>query len=363
MSIGLAVLIIACPCALGLATPTALLAAAGRGAQLGIFVKGQSALESARAIDTVVFDKTGTVTTGQLVVSHVWIADGFRRCEVLRLAGAVERAAEHVVARSIDAFVSAEMPYSSTVDGFIATPGLGAQGMVEDRQIVVGSRRWMEQAGIALPADLDHTRARWEGSGGTTVIVAVDAVVAGAFGLVDSVRESAGPAIAGLRALGLRTILLTGDGRSAGEAVAIRIGIDEVITDVLPVDKADVIARLRADGRVVAMVGDGVNDAPALARADLGLALVTGTDIAIGAADIIVVRDDLRAVPTAILLARRTLTTIRGNLVWAFGYNLAALPVAAAGLLNPLVSSAAMAASSLLVVLNSLRLRGFRPFG
>jgi heavy metal translocating P-type ATPase len=362
VGVSLAVLIIACPCALGLATPTALLAATGRGAQLGIFLKGQPALESARAIDTVIFDKTGTLTTGALSVTDVWLAHGVERDELLAVAGAVEHAAEHVVARAIDALATRTVPQVPAVDNFQALAGLGARGTVAGRAVLVGSVRLVRESGAGIPPDLDEARQAWEAHGRTSAVVVIDGVVAGAFGLADSVRPSAAPAVAGLRAMGLRTVLLTGDATASASAVAALVGVDEAIAEVLPADKAAVVQGLQREGRVVAMVGDGVNDAPALARSNLGLAVVTGTDVALEAADIVIVRDDLRAVPAAVLLARRTLATIRGNLLWAFGYNVAALPIAAAGLLNPLVSSAAMACSSLFVVFNSLRLRGFRPF-
>jgi Cu+-exporting ATPase len=348
ISVGLAVLIIACPCALGLATPTALLAASGRGAQLGVFVKGHQALESARAIDTVVLDKTGTVTTGRMKVAEVWTADGVDRATLLADAGAVENAAEHVIGRAVAAYALRENGGLSAVEEFRALPGLGAQGRVDGRLVLVGSPR------LVAPPGGFH---RWDDRAGSVVLVAVDGQVTGGLLLTDTVKPSAAGAVAALREMGLRTVLLTGDNRAAAEAVAATIGVDEVIAEVLPADKAATIEGLQAAGRIVAMVGDGVNDAPALARADLGLAVLTGTDVAIGAADIILVRDDLDVVPTAIALARRTLSTIRVNLFWAFGYNVLALPIAAAGLLNPLISSGAMALSSLLVVSNSLRLR------
>jgi heavy metal translocating P-type ATPase len=346
VSVGLAVLIIACPCALGLATPTALLAASGRGAQLGVFVKGHQALESARAIDTVVLDKTGTVTTGRMRVAEVWVVDGADRDEMLGAAGAVENAAEHVIGRVVAAYALRETGGLPRVDDFEALPGLGARGRVDGREVVVGSPRLLGQE--------QEQELR-----GTTVLVAVDGEVRGGLLLTDTVKPSAAGAVRALREMGLRTVLLTGDNRAVAAGVAEAVGVDEVIAEVLPADKAATIERLQAEGRVVAMVGDGVNDAPALARADLGLAVVTGTDVAIGAADVILVRDDLDVVPAAIALARRTLGTIRVNLVWAFGYNVLALPIAAAGLLNPLISSGAMALSSLLVVSNSLRLRSF----
>jgi heavy metal translocating P-type ATPase len=357
-SAGLAVLIIACPCALGLATPTALLAASGRGAQLGIFLKGHQALEAARTVDTVVLDKTGTLTTGRMSVVDLWLAAGVDRDTLLRRAAAVEHASEHPAARAIDAYVRRTVTEIPVVDEFRAAAGLGAAGRVEGRWVVIGSARLLTDAGIDTTA-AEPRSAEWEQQGRTGVFVAFDGALAGGFALADTLRAEAPGAVAELRRMGLRTVLLSGDRKAAATAVGERVGVDEVIAEVLPADKAAVVADLRRGGRSVAMVGDGVNDAPALAAAHLGLAVVTGTDVAIAAADVILVRDDLMVVPAAIRLARATLRTIRGNLVWAFGYNLAALPMAAAGLLNPLIAGAAMALSSLLVVSNSLRLRGF----
>jgi len=355
VSAALAVLIIACPCALGLATPTALLVASGRGAQLGIFIKGHQALESAKVIDTVVLDKTGTVTAGRMTV----VDTAGDRAALLRLAGAVEDASEHAVATAISAVARRELGVLPPVTGFTSQAGLGARGQVDGRSVVVGSARLMAADGIDVPTDLHEQRLAWERAGRTTVLVAVDGLVTGMLALADTVKPSAAAAIRELTAMGLRTVLLTGDNAATAHAVAAEVGIDEVIAEVLPDGKADVIARLRAEGRSVAMVGDGVNDAPALAGANLGMAVVTGTDVALGAADLILVRDDLRVVPCAVRLARGTLRTIRGNLVWAFGYNAAALPLAAFGLLNPLIAGGAMVLSSLFVVSNSLRLRRF----
>jgi Cu+-exporting ATPase len=355
VSAALAVLIIACPCALGLATPTALLVASGRGAQLGIFIKGHQALESAKVIDTVVLDKTGTVTAGRMTV----VDTAGDRPAVLRMAGAVEDASEHAVATAISAVARRELGTLPPVIGFTSLAGLGARGQVDGRSVLVGSARLMAADGIDVPADLHEQRLAWEHAGRTTVLVAVDGVVTGMLALADTVKPSAAAAIRELTAMGLRTVLLTGDNAATAHAVAAEVGIDEVIAEVLPDGKADVIARLRAEGRAVAMVGDGVNDAPALAGANLGMAVVTGTDVALGAADLILVRDDLRVVPCAVRLARGTLRTIHGNLVWAFGYNAAALPLAAFGLLNPLIAGGAMVLSSLFVVSNSLRLRRF----
>ena len=355
----LAVLIIACPCALGLATPTALMVASGRGAELGIFIKGHQALESARAIDTVVLDKTGTITTGRMTVVDVALGAGTELDTVLRHAGAVEDACEHVVATAISALARAGLGEIPPVTDFISLSGLGARGVVEGQEVLVGSARLLAQHGISVPAALDKQRTQWEGEGCTTVVVAAGGVVEGVFALADTVKPTAAAAITELLRLGLRTVLLTGDNEATARAVAAQVGIDEVIAEVLPHAKATVIETLQAQGRSVAMVGDGVNDAPALARANLGLAVISGTDVAIGAADLILMRNDLNVVPSAIKLARRTLRTIHGNLTWAFSYNIAALPLAAFGLLNPLIAGGAMTLSSLFVVSNSLRLRRF----
>ncbi len=359
ISAALAVLIIACPCALGLATPTALLVASGRGAQLGIFIKGHQALESAKVIDTVVLDKTGTITAGRMTVVDTWGAGGVDRAALLRFAGAVEDASEHAVAAAISGLARRELGTLPAVTGFVASAGLGARGHVEGTAVVVGSARLMAADAIDVPATVDEQRLAWEHAGRTTVLVAVDGTVIGMLALADTVKPSAALAVRELKAMGLRTVLLTGDNAATAAAVGAEVGVDEVIAEVLPDGKADVIARLRASGRSVAMVGDGVNDAPALAGADLGMAVVTGTDVALGAADLILVREDLRVVPSAVRLARATLRTIHGNLVWAFGYNAAALPLAAFGLLNPLIAGGAMVLSSLFVVSNSLRLRRF----
>ncbi|HEX5119513.1 MAG TPA: heavy metal translocating P-type ATPase [Pseudonocardiaceae bacterium] len=353
----LAVLIIACPCALGLATPTALLVASGRGAQLGIFLKGHQALESARVIDTVVLDKTGTVTTGRMAV--VDVASDIPRPTLLAAAGAVEDASEHAVATAIVTLARRELAEVPAVSSFVSLAGLGASGVVDGRSVVVGSARLMASRSLPVPSRLASLRVEWEALGRTTVLVAVDDVVVGIIALADTVKPSAAAAVRELAGLGLRTVLLTGDNAATARAVADQVGISDVIAEVLPDGKADVIARLRREGHSVAMVGDGVNDAPALAVADLGMAVVTGTDVALGAADLILVRDDLRVVPAAVRLARGTLRTIHGNLLWAFGYNVAAIPLAAFGLLNPLIAGGAMVLSSLFVVSNSLRLRRF----
>ena len=358
-SAGLAVLIIACPCALGLATPTALLVASGRGAQLGVFIKGHQALESARGIDTVVLDKTGTLTTARMSVVDVHTAAGTTREQLLRMAGAVENASEHALARAITATARQKVEVLPEVTDFAGVAGLGARGRVDGSDVLVGSARMLAGEGIQPGDELAAMCARWESEGRSAVLVAVDGVAVGAFALADTVRDSARGAVTRLHDLGLRTVLLTGDNEATARSVAGEIGVTEVISEVMPADKAATIERLQGQGRTVAMVGDGVNDAPALARADLGMAIVSGTDVALGAADLVLVRADLEVVPQAVQLARATLRTIRGNLGWAFGYNVAALPLAAFGLLNPLIAGGAMALSSVFVVSNSLRLRRF----
>jgi len=359
-SAGLAVLIIACPCALGLATPAALVAACGRGAQLGIFIKGHQALESSGLIDTVVFDKTGTVTTGQMTMAELVTAPGIDRAELLSYAGAVEHASEHPIAAAISAAAFAEAGPLLPVDGFRTLPGLGARGVVDGRQVVVGRAALLREEGIEVRADLADPRAQWELDGRTVVLVGWDGGLKGAIAVADTVKPSARAAVAALRDLGLRPVLLTGDNEATARAVAGAVGIDDVIAGVLPAAKAAAVADLQAGGHRVAMVGDGINDGPALATADLGLAIGAGTDVAIGAADLILLSEDLRVVPDAIRLARAALRTIRRNLTWAFGYNLAAVPLAAAGLLNPIIAAAAMTMSSVFVVASSLRLRRFR---
>jgi len=359
VSAGLAVLIIACPCALGLATPAALVVACGRGAQLGIFIKGYQALESSRAIDTVVLDKTGTVTTGQMSLTAVQPAAGTGRTALLRYAGAVEQASEHAVASAITTAARAEAGSLPQADGFAALPGLGARGVVDGHEVVVGRQRLLHDRGIGIPAELGGRCAAWERAGRTVVLAAWDGQARGALAVADTVKPSAAPAVTELRRLGLHPVLLTGDNQATAEAVAAEAGIGEVIAGALPAGKAAIIAGLQARGRSVAMVGDGVNDAPALAAADLGMALGSGTDAAIGAADLILLQDNLAIVADAVKLARGAFRTIRRNLAWAFGYNLAAIPLAAAGFLNPVIAGAAMAMSSVFVVWNSARLRHF----
>ncbi|HXL94713.1 MAG TPA: heavy metal translocating P-type ATPase [Streptosporangiaceae bacterium] len=355
-SAALAVLIIACPCALGLATPAALVVASGRGAQLGIFIKGYQALESSRTVDTVVLDKTGTLTTGEMTLVAVMPADGTEKDDVLRYAGAVEHASEHAVARAIAAaagVANAGAVPAAAVEDFAALPGLGARGKVAGRSVLIGRPVLFDD----VPAELADWCADQERSGCTTVLVGWDAGVRGALAVADAVKPSAAGAVAELRRMGLRTILLTGDNEATARAVADAAGIDEVISGALPGDKAEFVVQLGSTGRSAIMVGDGVNDGPALSRAQLGMALGSGTDVAICAADMILLRDDLGAVPDAIKLARATYRTIRRNLAWAFCYNVLALPLAALGFLNPLVAAATMTLSSVFVVWNSLRLR------
>jgi Cu+-exporting ATPase len=358
-SAALAVLIIACPCALGLATPAALVVASGRGAQLGIFIKGYQALESSRAVDTVVLDKTGTVTTGRMTVVAVRPVPDVSRADLLWHAGSVEQASEHAVAAAITALARAESAPLVSADGFAALPGLGARGVTSGREVTIGRATLFTDRGVRVPADLASWCRSQENAGCTTVLVSWDNAIRGALAVTDTVKPSAAAAVARLRTLGLHPVLLTGDNAATAEAVAAAVGIGEVIAGALPATKAELIASLRAAGRSAAMVGDGVNDAPALAAAQLGLALGSGTDVAICAADMILLRDDLQAVPDAIKLARATFTTIRRNLAWAFCYNVVAIPLAALGFLNPLIAAAAMTLSSVFVVWNSLRLRRF----
>ncbi|MFZ2176681.1 MAG: heavy metal translocating P-type ATPase [Rhodococcus sp. (in: high G+C Gram-positive bacteria)] len=356
-----AVLIIACPCALGLATPTALLVGTGRGAQLGILIKGPQILESTRRVDTIVLDKTGTITTGRMAVASVHAAEGVSDTEVLHLAGALEHASEHPIARAVAAR-AAEVGPLPAVEGFENHGGRGVAGVVEGHAVLAGRYSWLrEQWALTAPGSLQLVVDEAETQGRTPVWIAWDGAIRAVIVVSDTVKDTSAAAIGELRELGLSPVLLTGDNHRAAQSVANQVGIDQVISEVLPADKVDVIKNLQDQGRVVAMVGDGVNDAAALAQADLGLAMGTGTDVAIEASDLTLVRGDLRAAPDAIRLARATLRTIKGNLFWAFAYNVAALPLAALGLLNPLIAGAAMAFSSVFVVSNSLRLRRFTP--
>jgi len=351
-----AVLIIACPCALGLATPTALMVGTGRGAQLGLLIKGPEVLESTRRVDTVVLDKTGTVTTGRMSLVDVVTAYGVPRERALRLVGALESASEHPIAAAIARAADGPHP---PVDAFTSHAGLGVQGVVDGHAVVAGRPALLAEWAMHLSPKLDAARAAAEARGQTAIAAGWDGRATAVFIVADTVKETSAEAIASLRELGLRPVLLTGDNKSTARAVAAEVGIDEVIAEVLPSEKADVIRGLQAEGRVVAMVGDGVNDAPALAQADLGLSIGTGTDVAIEASDLTLVSGDLRAAADAIRLSRATLRTIRQNLGWAFGYNVAAIPLAAIGLLNPVVASLAMVFSSISVVGNALRLRRF----
>jgi Cu+-exporting ATPase len=354
-----AVLIIACPCALGLATPTALLVGTGRGAQLGILIKGPEVLESTRKVDTVVLDKTGTVTTGRMSLVAVHAAPGAGEAEVLRVAGAAEHASEHPIARAIAAGAAERGDALPVVEEFRNAEGLGVQGVVEGKAVLVGRAALLAQWSVPVDDSLAAAKDDAESHGRTAVFVAWDGRARGLLVVSDTIKPTSARAVRELRGLGLTPVLLTGDNEAAARAVAAETGIDEVIAEVLPQDKVAVVTRLQQEGRVVAMVGDGVNDAAALAQADLGLAMGTGTDVAIEAGDLTLVRGDLRAAVDAIRLSRRTLGTIKGNLFWAFAYNVAALPLAALGLLNPMVAGAAMACSSVFVVSNSLRLRRF----
>lgn len=327
----------------------------GRGAQLGILIKGPEVLESTRRVDTVVLDKTGTVTTGRMKLQEVYVVDGAAEKDVLRLAGALEHASEHPIAQAVAAGAQERAGAFPVVEDFANVPGRGVRGRVDGHDVTVG--RFLE----VLPGELASAKAAAEAEGRTAVVVARDGAALGVLTVADAIKETSAEAVRALRALGLTPVLLTGDNRAVAQAVARAVGIDpaDVIAEVLPEDKVDVIKRLQDEGRTVAMVGDGVNDAAALATADLGLAMGTGTDAAIEASDLTLVRGDLRVAADAIRLSRRTLSTIKGNLVWAFGYNVAALPLAAAGLLNPMIAGAAMAFSSVFVVTNSLRLRAF----
>ena len=358
-----AVLIIACPCALGLATPTALLVGTGRGAQLGILIKGPEVLESTRQVDTIVLDKTGTVTTGRMTLVGVLTdtaSSAADRAEVLRLAGALEAASEHPIAQAIARAAEDELGGLPAVESFASSAGIGVSGIVDGHAVIVGREQLLAEWAIHLGAGLTAAKERAEAEGSSTVLVAWDGEARGVLAVADQVKPTSREAVAQLRALGLEPLLLTGDNETVARRIAAEVGIDRVVAGVLPQGKVDVLRALQAEGRVVAMVGDGVNDAAALAQSDLGLAMGTGTDAAIEASDITLVRGDLRSAADAIRLSRRTFGTIRVNLFWAFAYNVAAIPLAALGLLNPMIAGAAMAFSSVFVVGNSLRLRRFR---
>ncbi|RKQ84293.1 Cu+-exporting ATPase [Mycolicibacterium mucogenicum 261Sha1.1M5] len=355
-----AVLVIACPCALGLATPTALLVGTGRGAQMGVLIKGPEVLESTRKVDTVVLDKTGTVTTGKMTLVDIVTEPGVDRAELLRLAGALEDASEHPIAEAIAKGATQEVGTLPIVEGFANIEGKGVQGVVDGHAVLVGRDSLLAEWSLQLSRELAATKARAEGEGKTAVAVGWDGQARGILIVADTVKDTSVEAIRQLKALGLSPVLLTGDNEAVARQIAAEVGIDEVIAEVLPKDKVDVVQRLQREGKVVAMIGDGVNDAPALAQADLGLAMGTGADVAIEASDITLVRGDLRSAVDAIRLSRKTLSTIKTNLFWAFAYNVAAIPVAALGMLNPMLAGAAMALSSVFVVGNSLRLRGFK---
>ncbi|SDO04533.1 Cu+-exporting ATPase [Cryobacterium flavum] len=355
-----AVLVIACPCALGLATPTALLVGTGRGAQMGVLIKGPEVLESTRKIDTVVLDKTGTVTTGKMTLVDVVVEAGTDRTELLRLAGALEDASEHPIAQAIAKGATQEVGALLTPESFANIEGKGVQGIIDGHAVLVGRDSLLAEWSQKLSHELTSAKARAEGEGKTVVVVGWDGQARGLLVVADTVKPTSAEAIAQFKAIGLTPILLTGDNEAVARQIAAEVGIEEVIAEVLPKDKVDVVIRLQKEGRIVAMIGDGVNDAPALAQADLGLAMGTGADVAIEASDITLVRGDLRSAVDAIRLSRKTLGTIKTNLFWAFAYNVAAIPVAALGMLNPMLAGAAMALSSVFVVGNSLRLRGFK---
>jgi Cu+-exporting ATPase len=356
-----AVLIIACPCALGLATPIALLVGTGRGAQLGVLIKGPEILESTRRVDTVVLDKTGTVTTGVMTLAEAVTADGVDEDEALRLVGALEDASEHPVGRAIAAAALERFGSLPATVSFQNRPGLGVEGVVDGHAVVAGRPSLLADWSLRLTSELEEARSKAEALGRTVVVAAWDGVANAVFVVVDAVKPTSAGAIERLRRLGLAPVLLTGDNEATAHAVAAELGIEEVVAGALPSTKLATVARLQDEGRAVAMVGDGVNDAAALAQADLGIAMGTGTDVAIEASDITLVRGDLNAAADAVALSRRTLRIIKGNLFWAFAYNVAALPIAALGLLNPLIAGLAMACSSLFVVGNSLRLLRFQP--
>ncbi|MGH9011486.1 MAG: heavy metal translocating P-type ATPase, partial [Acidimicrobiia bacterium] len=355
-----AVLIIACPCALGLATPTAIMVGTGRGAAMGILIKGGEVLERSKRIDTVVFDKTGTLTMGRMAVTDVVPAPGVDAADVLRRAAAAEAGSEHPIGRAVVERARADGPAPLLATDFAAVAGHGVRATVDGVIVVVDRRALLIDAGFDIPGDVDADTQRLEEAGKTAVLAGWDGEARGVLAVADTVKPNAAAVVAELRAMGIDCVMITGDNRPTAAAIAAQVGIERVLAEVLPQDKVAEVRRLQAEGRVVAMVGDGVNDAPALVQADLGIAIGSGTDVAIESSDITLLSADLDGVPTAIRLSRRTFRTILQNLAWAFGYNVAAIPLAVAGALNPVIAGAAMAFSSVSVVTNSLRLASFR---